>query len=119
MADEDVETLTKLNGLYIQAAKRADAALFEKILADDFLCSQSDGTLVDRPGFLRRTKASPPMPALDYDDVRIRVLGDVAIIHARTAYVLAGGHRGMGRYTDVWVRRNGQWLAVSAHVTRL
>jgi len=23
-----------------------------------------------------------------------------------------------GRYTDVWARRNGEWLAVSAHVTR-
>ena len=23
-----------------------------------------------------------------------------------------------GRYTDVWARRHGRWLAVSAHVTR-
>src|SRR2546426_5513953 len=71
MADEDVAALTRLNGLYLQAAMRADAALFETILADDFLCSQSDGTLVDRPEFLRRTKASSPMPSLDFDDVRI------------------------------------------------
>ena len=119
MADEDVEALTRLNGLYIQAVMRADAGLFETILADDFLCSQPDGTLVDRPEFLRRTKASSPMPALDFDDVRIRVLGDVAIVHARTTYVLADGRRGTGRYTDVWARRNGHWLAVSAHVTRL
>jgi hypothetical protein len=25
---------------------------------------------------------------------------------------------GSGRYTDVWARRHGRWLAVSAHVTR-
>ena len=25
---------------------------------------------------------------------------------------------GQGRYTDVWTRRNGRWLAVAAHVTR-
>jgi len=119
MADEHVDALTRLNGLYIQAAMRADAELFDTILADDFLCSQWDGTLVDRAEFLRRTRASSPMPSLDFDDVRIRVLGDVAIVHARTTYALADGRRGTGRYTDVWARRNGDWLAVSAHVTRL
>ena len=119
MADEQVEALTKLNGLYIQAVMHADAELFDTILADDFLCSQSDGALVDRAEFLRRTRASSPMPSLDFDDVRIRVLGDVAIIHARTTYALADGRHGTGRYTDVWARRNGGWLAVSAHVTRL
>jgi hypothetical protein len=41
------------------------------------------------------------MPSLDIDDVRIRVMGDVAIIHARTTYTLADGRHGAGRYTDV------------------
>jgi len=119
MADEHVEALTKLNGLYIQAVQQADAQLFETILADDFLCSQPDGTLIDRAEFLNRTRASSGLPSLDIDDVRIRVIGDVAIVHAQTTYLLADGRRGAGRYTDVWARRNGGWLAVSAHVTRL
>ena len=59
------------------------------------------------------------MPSLDIDDVRIRVMGDAAIIHGHTTYVLADGRPGTGRYTDVWARRSGGWLAVSAHVTRL
>jgi len=48
----------------------------------------------------------------------IRMYGDVAIIHARTAYDLPDGTHRSGRYTDVWARRNGEWRAVSAHVTR-
>jgi ketosteroid isomerase-like protein len=55
---------------------------------------------------------------LKAEDVRVRVMGDVAIIHARTTYTTADGREGSGRYTDVWARRNGRWLAVSAHVTR-
>ena len=51
-------------------------------------------------------------------DVRVRILGDVAIIHARTSYATATGEQRNGRYTDVWARRNGRWLAISAHVTR-
>jgi len=50
--------------------------------------------------------------------VQVRILGDVAIIHARTSYTTADGEQRNGRYTDVWARRNGKWLAVSAHVTR-
>ena len=45
-------------------------------------------------------------------------MGDFAIIHARTSYTLPDGSEGSGRYTDVWARRSGQWLAVSAHVSR-
>jgi ketosteroid isomerase-like protein len=51
-------------------------------------------------------------------DVNIRLMGDFAIIHARTTYDAPDGRPGAGRYTDVWARRQGRWLAVSAHVTR-
>ena len=55
---------------------------------------------------------------LAIDDVRIRILNDIAIIHARTSYRTADGAQRHGRYTDVWAKRSGGWLAVSAHVTR-
>jgi ketosteroid isomerase-like protein len=55
---------------------------------------------------------------LEAHDVCVRIMGDVAIIHARTTYTLPDGKPGSGRYTDVWARRHGRWLAVSAHVTR-
>jgi ketosteroid isomerase-like protein len=45
-------------------------------------------------------------------------MGDFAIIHAATRYTKPDGAEGRGRYTDVWARRNGRWLCVSAHVTR-
>ena len=65
----------------------------------------------------------PPEPQslarLEAEDVRIRLLGDVAIIHAATRYTTLEGQDGRGRYTDVWQKRGGTWLAVSAHVTRL
>jgi len=55
---------------------------------------------------------------LEAHDVLIRRLGDVAIIHANTTYKRPDGQPGAGRYTDVWARQGGRWLAVSAHVTR-
>ncbi len=45
------------------------------------------------------------------------MLGDVALIHARTTFVNEGRPR-RGRYTDVWAFREDRWEAVAAHVTR-
>ena len=91
---------------------------FDEILADDFLCSNPDESLIDRAQFLRQTAVPVTISNLKAHDVNVRMMGDVAIIHARTTYTLADGREGKGRYTDVWARRNGKWLAVSAHVTR-
>ena len=114
----DLDTLIALNRDYIHSVQHGDVRRFDEILAEDFLCSNPDGSLVDKPAFLEQTARPVTISGLAIDDVRVRILGDVAIIHARTSYMTAAGEHRNGRYTDVWARRNGTWLAVSAHVTR-
>jgi hypothetical protein len=70
------------------------------------------------PGPMLDDYAARVSQGLSVEDVRVRILGDVAIIHARTSYTTADGEQRNGRYTDAWARRDGRWLAVSAHVTR-
>ena len=117
-ASKVVEILAALNEDYIHSVQHSDVKRFDQILADDFMCSNPDGSLIDRAQFLRQTAAPVTISNLKAHDVTVRVMGDVAIIHARTTYTLADGREGKGRYTDVWARRGGRWLAVSAHVTR-
>lgn len=117
-ARNDHEALLALNDDYIRSVQNGDVRRFQEILADDFLCSNPDGTLVDKAGFLEQTARPVTIQGLQSEDVKIRILGDVAIIHARTRYRAADGQPRQGRYTDVWAQRNGRWLAVSAHVTR-
>lgn len=114
----DLEALTALNRDYIHSVQHGDVRRFEEILAEDFLCSNPDGSLVDKEAFLAQTGRAVTISGLTAEDVRVRILGDVAIIHARTRYATANGEQRNGRYTDVWARRDGCWLAVSAHVTR-
>ena len=117
-ARSDLDTLIALNRDYINSVQRGDVRRFDEILADDFLCSNPDGSLVDKRQFLEQTARPVTIAGLAALDVRVRILGDVAIIHARTSYATSSGEQRSGRYTDVWARRNGRWLAVSAHVTR-
>ncbi len=117
-ARTDLETLQDLNRDYIDSVQHSDVSRFDEILAEDFLCSNPDGSLIDRAAFLKQTALPVKISNLQAVDVQIRILGDVAIIHARTTYTGPDGRAGSGRYTDVWARRQGRWLAVSAHVTR-
>ena len=117
-ATDDRSMLTALNQDYITSVQAGDVARFREILADDFLASMPDGTLLTKAEFLKLTAKPVTIRGLAAHDVQIRILGDVAIIHARTTYVGADLQPGAGRYTDVWARRDGRWLAVSAHVTR-
>ncbi len=114
----DLDTLGDLNRDYIRSVQTSDVRRFGEILADDFLCSNPDGSLVDRSAFLKQTALPVKISNLEAHDVNIRLMGDFAIIHARTTYTAPDGRPGAGRYTDVWARRQGRWLAVSAHVTR-
>jgi hypothetical protein len=93
----DLSVLERLDADYIRAVKNGDAGGFEALLAEDFLNSNPDGSLVDRAGFLARR-------------VRARPRG--------TRYTKADATVAAGRYTDVWARRDGRWICVAAHVTR-
>jgi ketosteroid isomerase-like protein len=114
----DLDALGALNSDYIRSVQQGDVRRFDQILAEDFLCSNPDGSLVDKRQFLEQTARPVSITGLAADEVRVRLFGDVAIIHGRTSYATATGEQRHGRYTDVWARRGGSWLAVSAHVTR-
>src|ERR1700719_1229250 len=118
-ARSDLDALTALNHDYIHSVQHGDVQRFDEILAEDFLCSNPDGSLVDKKQFPAQTARPVTISGLTAEDVKVRILGNVAIIHLRTSYTTAGGERRNGRYTDVWARRNGKWLAVSAHVDEI
>jgi ketosteroid isomerase-like protein len=114
----DHDILAALNDDYIRSVQHSDVKRFGEMLAQDFRCSNPDGSLLDRAGFLAQTARPVTISGLRTEDVEIRLMGDFAIIHARTLYTLADGKPGRGRYTDVWARQDGTWRCVSAHVTR-
>ena len=117
-AKSDQETLLALNADYIRSVQTSDVVRFNQILAEDFVCTNPDGSFVDRENFLKQTARPVAISDLAAHDVMLRLIGDYAVINARTSYRMPDGRAGAGRYTDVWARRNGRWLAIAAHVTR-
>jgi ketosteroid isomerase-like protein len=121
MADTEhhYAALQELNRNYIRSVDEADVAWFDANLAADFFNTNPDGTIVDRKAFLAQIGRGSSVKNIREHDVIVRILGDFAIIHARTSYQKADGTQGAGRYTDDWRFCDGRWQCVSAHVTRL
>ena len=103
----DLACLLDLNRDYITSVQTSDVLRFDEILADDFHCSTPEGSLVDRAAFLEQTALPVRISNLEPHDVKVRIMGDFAIIHARTTHTGPDGRPGSGRYTDVWARRQG------------
>lgn len=116
--ESDLATLRELNLGYVRSVQASDVGWFDEYLADDFLCTSSDGSLLDRSAFLEHTAHPVTIANLAAHDVNVRLLGDIAIIHARTTFAGPDGRPGTSRYTDVWERRDGRWFAIAAQVTR-
>lgn len=116
---DQLDALRQLNLDYINAVAASDVECFDqRLLARDFLNTNPDGAIVDREGFLAQIGKPSTVKDLKCEDVRIRLFGDFAVIHARTTYIKPDGQAGAGQYTDVWAMQDDRWLCVAAHVTR-
>jgi ketosteroid isomerase-like protein len=115
---DDLQVLEALNRGYLLAAERSDVAWYAEHLAADYHATNPDGSFADKAGFLARIGRPHTLTRFRAPEVRIQHLGDVALIHASFEDTRADGSHGRGRYTDIWQRRNGRWLCVSAHFAR-
>jgi hypothetical protein len=114
----DERLLQEANAGYIRSVRTSDASWFDENLGAEFFNGNGDGSVSSRAEFL--VEVARPLALRDFDcrDVRVRILGDTAIIQGRTVYRKPDGSPGEGRYTDIWARRGGRWLCIAADVIR-
>lgn len=116
---DTVALLLDLNRNYVRSAQESDVAWYQNNLAEDYVCSYRDGSIIDKAAFLERIRPPASEKNMSADDVQVRFAGELALIHAAFKYQSQEGRWGTGRYTDIYAERatpQGQrWLCVSAH----
>jgi hypothetical protein len=112
---DDHAILLELNRNYVRSAQQSDVDWYDQHLDAGFMASNPDGSLVDRAAFLRRMTRSARGSAYDAVHVRIRLIGELGIIHAGFRYTRPDGTEHTGCYTNTWSRHSGRWLCVAAH----
>lgn len=114
----DLITLKRLNQEYVDAFMNADVDWYQEHLAEDFVCVESDGSVLNKIQFLSNTVKGPDVIDYKLHEVDVRIYGNAALVRATGVWIKEEGSMGMSRYTDVYIRTNNEWKAVSAQITR-
>ena len=111
---EDLAILEQLNLDYNRADQASDSKRFSEFLAEDFIV-QTPGVTRNRDEYLEYIAGPRPFTDLTLLESRIRLLGDVGLIHGRARYTLVSdGSEQEALYTDAYQKRDGIWVCISA-----
>ena len=96
--------LRKLEREWFEAMVPQDTATLGRILADDYISTNADGTVLNKEQALARIKAGGlPVKSYTTDEVKVRVYGETAVI---TGHSVWNGQTEI-RHTEMWVTRRG------------
>jgi len=117
------QELIKLENQWVDALLKRDVAFLDRTLADDYLGTGINGRVETKAESLASMKSSEDViTALVIDDVKVRVYGDAAVVTGRsTAKETYKGKdvSGQTRWTDMLIKRDGRWVCVASHSSRI
>jgi len=120
---EDYEILQSLNAQFISNFINMDTVAHSKIIHDDFVCINPDGSISNRNDYMRewlngytRSAYTSFVPTNE----SIRIFGNMALVRSITVYTKERDGKtikGATIYTDTYIKENGRWRCVQAHLT--
>ena len=105
------------------AFERRDMATLDRLMADEYILTDPLGSVRSKAESLAALKTNEVLfESTNSDDVNVRINGDTAVVTGRSTF--RGRYKGWSmagqyQYTDVLVKRQGSWKAVSSHITAL
>ena len=82
--------------------------------ADDFVGTSTTGGKYDKAAITRETGPAKYIISNTLNDVDVRFFGETAVVHGDETWVKKDGSTGRYVWTDIWVRRDGNWQIVAA-----
>lgn len=117
------QELLKLEQDWTNADLKADVAFLDRILADDWVITDNDGTVTNKAQDLASLKSGElVLSSMVTDDMKARVYGDAAVVTGRNT--LKGTSKGKDisgqeRWTDTWIKMAGHWRCVATHSSKI
>ena len=122
-ATQDAAVVRQLESIEEQLAstwKNHDCAGWGALVADDWSVIHIDAQVITRDQALEMCRTGPAVTS-SVDQLAVRSYGDTAIVTGRTKATIEGAEPETVtlRFTDVFVRRDGRWIVVASHATRV
>jgi uncharacterized protein (TIGR02246 family) len=117
------QTVKQLEHDWIDAIKAGDADKLGAIFADDWVLLDYDGKKETKQEALADVKSGKmKMESVEFGPMEVKVLGNVAVVQGSdTAKSSYGGKDTSGKYAwmDVFVKRDGKWVAVRSQIAKM
>ena len=113
--------LVDLQWKWNDAYNRHDRKTMEEILGDDYQFIDADGYMLNKKVYLD-TMERVDVKSETVKEIEVRLFQDTAIVRTLWSGTYSFDSKEVTdtiRYTDVFVKRNGKWQAVSTQGTRL
>jgi ketosteroid isomerase-like protein len=115
--------IENLESQWRTALVQNDVATINRLLADDYLGINPNGTLETKADALAQQRSGTvKISSIAPDNVKIRVYGDTAVVTSQVDLEGRDGDRdisGRYHYTRVYSRRDGEWKVVSFEQSRI
>jgi hypothetical protein len=119
-AEEDQRALVALENEWL--ASEHDAKVLDRILAPDFMHPVVSGDFLSKAEHIDyASKHLPPANRKQhFEQMKVRIFGDTAIVNGLVVTTDQNGHEiDKTIFTDVFVYRDGRWLAVNAQENKI
>ena len=115
-----VQQLEYIENQLASTWKSRDCVGWGALLADDWSVTHIDAKVMTKAQALDMCQTAPPVTST-VDQLAVRIYGDTAIVTGRTKATATGAtpQAVVLRFTDVFVFRDGRWVVVASHATRL
>jgi ketosteroid isomerase-like protein len=118
---ESIREILDLERQSKDAAVQRDPQFSQRTLAEDYMAITPLGQVITKGDTIAaRRSGQLRYESIEINDVVVRLYGNTAIVTARAnvkGVDLGEEFNGAYRFTRVWVRRNGRWLAASYQAT--
>lgn len=122
VASPEVRELEQIEHQLAATYEAGDCAAWGALLAQDWSVTHITAEVITKAQALETCAAAKGVIAeIRYDDLRVRVLGEAAVVTGRTTAKTTGTNPETItlRFTDVFIRQSGRWLVAASHATRL
>jgi ketosteroid isomerase-like protein len=112
--------LLALENTLAGAMIKKDRATYERVLADDYTYTHSNGKTTNKKQDIDDTvSGDTKWTSSRFDDMKVQLVGEVAIVTGvQTLVGSAKGYvPGPRRMTDIFARRNGEWQQIGGQTT--
>jgi len=120
VADDETQLL-QLERAWNQAEAGADPAAIASLFDEALVYVDYDGSLMNKVEYLRSVGSAAAKPDHMYDQgMKVHVYGNAGIVSG--VYRETGTSKGKpytrrARFTDTWIKRDGQWKCVASQST--